>query len=105
MVDVDDRSFVAADIPGIIEGAHEGAGLGLRFLRHVERCAAIVHVVDMATMEPGRNPLADLEVIENELKRYGGLDDRPRPILLTSAVPGEGKSTTALEAIQAALHA
>ena len=63
--------------PGLIEGASEGRGLGHDFLRHIERCAALVHVIDTATIEPGRNPVDDLDVIENELARYGGLEDRP----------------------------
>ncbi|MEJ5945177.1 GTPase ObgE [Pseudokineococcus basanitobsidens] len=62
--------FVVADVPGLVEGASEGRGLGLEFLRHVERTAAIVHVLDCATLEPGRDPLSDLEVIEAELARY-----------------------------------
>ena len=70
--------FTVADVPGLIEGASEGRGLGHDFLRHVERCAAIVHVIDTASIEPGRNPLDDLDIIENELSRYGGLEDRPR---------------------------
>ncbi|MGH3425776.1 MAG: Obg family GTPase CgtA, partial [Nocardioidaceae bacterium] len=56
--------------------------LGHDFLRHVERCAALVHVVDCATIEPGRDPVTDLDVIENELERYGGLGDRPRIVAL-----------------------
>jgi GTPase len=77
-----DTIFTVADVPGLIEGASEGRGLGHDFLRHVERCAAIVHVIDTATMEPGRNPVEDLDVIENELTKYGGLDDRPRLVAL-----------------------
>ena len=62
-----DTTFTVADVPGLIEGASEGRGLGHDFLRHVERCAAIVHVIDTATIEPGRNPEDDLDVIEHEL--------------------------------------
>jgi GTPase len=82
VVTAGDVTFTVADVPGLIEGASEGKGLGHDFLRHVERCAALVHVVDMATMEPGRNPLGDLDVIERELSRYGGLEDRPRLVAL-----------------------
>ena len=64
------RSFVIADIPGLIEGASEGRGLGHQFLRHVERCAVIVHVLDCATLEPDRDPLSDLDTIEAELAAY-----------------------------------
>lgn len=62
--------FTMADVPGLIEGASEGKGLGLEFLRHVERCAALVHVLDLATLEPGRDPLTDLDVITRELSAY-----------------------------------
>jgi GTPase len=82
VVTAGDTTFTVADVPGLIEGASEGRGLGHDFLRHVERCAALVHVVDMATMEPGRNPLEDLDIIERELSRYGGLEDRPRLVAL-----------------------
>ena len=82
VVTAGETTFTVADVPGLIEGASEGRGLGHEFLRHVERCAALVHVVDMATMEPGRNPISDLEVIEDELARYGGLEDRPRIVAL-----------------------
>ncbi|MFL6063625.1 MAG: Obg family GTPase CgtA, partial [Friedmanniella sp.] len=68
--------------PGLIEGASEGRGLGHDFLRHIERCAALVHVLDCATFEPGRDPLTDLDVIEAELAAHGGLEDRPRLVAL-----------------------
>jgi GTPase len=77
-----DISYTVADVPGLIEGASEGRGLGFDFLRHIERCAAIVHVIDCATYLPGRDPLTDLDVIEAELKAHGGLEDRPRLVAL-----------------------
>ena len=77
-----DVTYTVADVPGLIEGASEGRGLGHDFLRHVERCAALVHVIDAATFEPGRDPLTDLDVIEAELAAHGGLEDRPRLVAL-----------------------
>jgi GTPase len=75
--------FTVADVPGLIPGASQGKGLGLEFLRHVERCAALVHVLDCATLEPGRDPMSDLDLIEAELAAYGaGLSDRPRIVVL-----------------------
>ena len=82
--------FTVADVPGLIPGASEGRGLGLEFLRHVERCAALVHVLDCATLEPGRDPLTDFDVIESELAAYGGLADRPRLVALNKADIPEG---------------
>ncbi len=85
--------FTVADVPGLIPGAHEGKGLGLEFLRHVERCSVLVHVIDCATLEPGRDPMTDLDVIENELALYvpdadlGGrpLAERTRIVVLNKA--------------------
>ncbi len=77
-----DVTFTVADVPGLIEGASEGRGLGHDFLRHIERCQALVHVIDTATYEPGRDPLHDFDVIENELAKHGGLEDRPRLVAL-----------------------
>jgi len=74
--------FTVADVPGLIPGASQGKGLGLEFLRHVERCVALVHVLDCGTLETHRNPVQDLDVIEAELAQYGGLEDRPRIIAL-----------------------
>jgi GTP-binding protein len=90
VVSAGDTTFTVADVPGLIEGASEGRGLGHEFLRHVERCAALVHVIDTATIEPGRNPVDDLEVIENELRRYGGLEDRPRLVALNKVDVPDG---------------
>src|SRR5467141_956561 len=85
----DDQTFVVADIPGLIEGAHEGHGLGDRFLRHVERCSVLVHLVDLSANE---TPDDDAEVIARELERYSEtLAQKPRVICgskLDSAVPG-----------------
>ena len=75
-------TYTVADVPGLIEGASEGRGLGHDFLRHIERCAALVHVIDCATYLPGRDPVTDLDVIEAELEAHGGLADRPRLVVL-----------------------
>ena len=87
VVSAGSTTFTVADVPGLIEGASEGRGLGHDFLRHVERCAALVHVIDCATVEPGRDPLTDLDVIEAELRAYAeatgsDLDERPRLVAL-----------------------
>lgn len=70
VVQAGDLRFTVADVPGLVEGASEGKGLGLEFLRHVERCTALVHVLDCATLDPGRDPLTDLDVILAELGAY-----------------------------------
>ena len=92
-----DTQFVIADVPGLIPGASEGKGLGHDFLRHVERCSALVHVLDCATHEQGRDPITDLDTIEAELDAYEqtvgrgavnsalvgvSLKDRPRLVVL-----------------------
>ncbi|MFD2674873.1 GTPase ObgE [Gulosibacter bifidus] len=70
VVEAGNHRFTIADVPGLIEGASEGRGLGLEFLRHVERCEALLHVLDCATLEPGRDPLSDLDIILRELDSY-----------------------------------
>jgi GTP-binding protein len=83
--------FVLADIPGLIEGAHQGAGLGHRFLRHVERCRLLLHLVDPTA--PGRDPVADVETIDRELSRYRAeLSGKPQILVLTKldALQDEG---------------
>ncbi|HUW87427.1 MAG TPA: GTPase ObgE [Candidatus Paceibacterota bacterium] len=82
VVEAGETRFTVADVPGLIPGASQGKGLGHEFLRHVERCAALVQVLDCGTLETDRNPIQDLEIIENELAEYGGLEDRPRIIAL-----------------------
>ena len=86
----DDYSFVVADVPGLIEGAHEGRGLGHEFLRHIERTALIVHVVDLTGDWEGRDPLNDYEVINNELALYADeLGKRPRIVVANKIdIPG-----------------
>lgn len=77
----DGASFVCADIPGIIEGASEGTGLGLHFLRHIERCRLLVHMIDVSGSE-GREVLEDLKIINSELKNYSAeLSKRPQIIV------------------------
>ena len=96
VVSAGETTFTVADVPGLIEGASEGRGLGHDFLRHVERCAALVHVVDCATPEPGRDPLSDLDVIEAELASYGGLSDRPRLVALNKVDVPEARELAEL---------
>ena len=89
-----DVDFVLADIPGLIEGAHEGAGIGDRFLGHVERCRAILHLIDVTSEDVA----ADYAIIRGELKAYGaGLDEKPEIVVLTKcdAVSQEHQSEAA----------
>ena len=77
------RSFVIADIPGIIEGAAEGAGLGALFLRHVQRTRVLLHLVDMAPFEEAMSPADQVRAIENELRKYDpGMLEKPRWLVL-----------------------
>jgi GTPase len=96
VVEAGDVRYTVADVPGLIEGASEGRGLGHEFLRHVERCQALVHVVDCATMEPGRDPLTDIDVIERELENYGGLGERPRLVALNKVDVPEARDLAEL---------
>ncbi|MFJ3956774.1 GTPase ObgE [Arthrobacter sp. NPDC090010] len=102
VVQAGDVRFTIADVPGLIEGASEGKGLGHHFLRHVERCAAIVHVLDCGSLESDRDPLSDLDIIEGELERYAvdmaygdgeviPLNERPKIIALNKVDLPDGK--------------
>lgn len=92
VVEAGDVRFTMADVPGLIPGASAGKGLGHEFLRHIERCAVIVHVIDCATLESDRDPISDLDAIENELAAYADqvppmedrvpLMERPRVVVL-----------------------
>ncbi|GAC58826.1 GTP-binding protein Obg [Gordonia hirsuta DSM 44140 = NBRC 16056] len=92
VVTAGDDTFTIADVPGLIPGASQGRGLGLDFLRHLERCAVLAHVVDCATLEPGRDPISDIDALEAELAAYqpvlaqdqllGDLAARPRVVVL-----------------------
>jgi GTP-binding protein len=97
VVQAGETRFTVADVPGLIEGASEGKGLGLEFLRHVERCSALLHVLDTATLEPGRDPLSDLDVILGELAAYPvpegqvPLLERPQIIALNKVDVPDGR--------------
>jgi GTP-binding protein len=92
VVQAGDTRFTVADVPGLIPGASQGKGLGLEFLRHVERCVALVHVLDCGTLETDRNPITDLEIIEEELAQYGGLEDRVRIVALNKIDLPDGQA-------------
>jgi len=93
------ESFVVADIPGLIEGAHKGAGLGIRFLRHVERTRILVHLIDAAAIDP-QNPLASYETINQELAQYNPLlMEKPQIIVLNKMdITGADQAAEAFEA-------
>lgn len=93
VVQAGETRFTVADVPGLIPGASQGKGLGLEFLRHVERCAAIVHVLDCGTLETDRDPVKDFDIIEAELAEYGeGLSERPRIIALNKIDLPDGQA-------------
>ena len=91
----DEKSFVVADIPGLIEGAHLGAGLGTQFLRHIERTRLLAHMVDVSDDSGRPDPVKDVEVITKELKSFGGkLDEKPT-ILVASKIDVANKEKLA----------
>src|SRR5215813_5410354 len=93
--DNDEKSFVVADIPGLIEGAHTGAGLGTQFLRHIERTRALVHLVDVSDASGRPDPVKDVEVIVGELASFGsGLEDKPM-IMVASKIDVANKDKLA----------
>ncbi|WP_250009106.1 GTPase ObgE [Actinoplanes sp. M2I2] len=91
VVQAGDQTFTVADVPGLIPGAATGKGLGMQFLRHIERTSVLVHVLDAAAPEIERDPLADLDAIEAELAAYGGLEDRPRLVVLNKIDIPDGR--------------
>ncbi len=97
-IESDERQAIVADIPGLIEGAAEGAGLGHEFLAHVERCAMLVHLVELAPLEG--DPVGNYEAVRNELASYGaGLDRLPELIVLSKRdlIPADEVETTLAE--------
>jgi GTP-binding protein len=100
VVDAGATSFTVADVPGLIPGAAQGRGLGLDFLRHVERCSVLLHVLDCATLEPGRDPLSDLDALEAELAQYDGtfgeLLAKPRLVALNKVDVPEARELAEL---------
>lgn len=101
VVQAGDERYTVADVPGLIPGASEGRGLGLEFLRHIERCSVIAHVIDTASLEVDRDPLKDLDAIEEELAAYAAdlgapegylpLSERPRVIALNKVDMPDGE--------------
>lgn len=101
VVKMDEYRYTIADVPGLIPGASEGKGLGLEFLRHIERTEIIAHVIDCATLEPGRDPISDYNALESELAQYAAklklpigvipIPERPRVVILNKADVPEAK--------------
>lgn len=91
VVRVYDDTFVMADLPGLIEGASEGLGLGFQFLRHTSRCKVIAHVLDMSR-ESARNPIEDYEIIKNELKKYNGKMLNKPSVIIANKMDADGAS-------------
>lgn len=101
VVEAGTTQYVIADVPGLIPGASDGKGLGLEFLRHIERCSTLLHVLDCATYEQGRDPVSDLEALEAELTAYGAatgvdLSDRPRIVVLNKVDVPEARELAEL---------
>jgi GTP-binding protein len=101
VVQAGDVVYTVADVPGLVPGASTGRGLGLEFLRHVERCSVMVHVVDCATLEPDRDPASDIETIEAEMRAYAeitgsDLSDRPRLVVLNKIDVPDARELAAL---------
>jgi GTP-binding protein len=91
-----ERSFVVADIPGLIEGAHTGSGLGTQFLRHIERTRLLVHLVDISDASGRPDPVQDVEVIRGELESFGaGLEQKP-VIMVASKIDAANKDKLAI---------
>jgi GTP-binding protein len=102
-----DASFVVADVPGLIEGAAEGAGLGLQFLRHLSRTRLLLHLVDLAPPEDGADPARDIRALANELKKYDAdLHRKPRWLVFNKAdlLPGAGVAEARARKIVRALR-
>jgi GTP-binding protein len=91
----EERSFVVADIPGLIEGAHLGSGLGIQFLRHIERTRLLVHMVDVSDASGRPDPVKDIEVIEGELKSFGAGLDQKLVIMVASKIDVANKDKLA----------
>ena len=96
------RSFVVADIPGLIEGAHEGTGLGIQFLRHVERTKVLVHLVDMS--ETGRDPMHDFETCMTELESFDE-DLARKPMMVVASKMDVAQDPDAVAALRAMVEA
>jgi GTP-binding protein len=100
VVPVDGGAFVCADIPGLIEGASDGLGLGHDFLRHIDRCRLLLHIVDVSQSE-GRNVVDDLKTIDSELQKYSAeLASRPQ-IVVANKTDALDREITDVEAFEA----
>jgi GTP-binding protein len=102
VVEAGDRTFVLADIPGLIEGAHEGHGLGTRFLRHVERSRILVHLVDVSDFS-GRDPARDFDVILNELRQFSE-PLASKPMMVAASKVDACQDSSRIKAVQVKAH-